>query len=126
MKIRPVSVKITDTANNTNLYFASYNWNTKQAWFVELDYKGADEKDKGSWGAYIAYRKLGNWAVIYPTYDAMLPQQKGWELGLDYVPMKNFMTTFKYFRGKSMAVGGPDASEDKNAQKFYTELNFYF
>ena len=36
------------------------------------------------------------------------------------------MTTFKYFRGKNMAVGGPDASEDKNAQKFYTELNFYF
>ena len=64
--------------------------------------------------------------MIYPTYDAMFPQQKGWELGLDYVPMKNFMTTFKYFRGKSMAVGGPDASEDKNAQKFYTELNFYF
>ena len=102
------------------------NWNTKQAWFVELNYKGADEKDKGSWGAYIAYRKLGNWAVIYPTYDAMLTQQKGWELGLDYVPMKNFMTTFKYFRGKNMAFGGPDDPEDKNAQKFYTELNFYF
>ena len=102
------------------------NWNTKQAWSVELGYKGADEKDKGSWGAYIAYRKLGSWAVIYPTYDAMSNQQKGWELGLDYVPMKNFMATFKYFRGKDMAFGGPDDPEDKNAQNFYTELNFYF
>ena len=107
-------------------YNELHNWNSKQAWSVELDYKGADEKDKGSWGAYIAYRKLGNWAVIMPTYDAMYARQKGWELGLDYVPMKNFMTTFKYFRGKNMAWGGANDPEDYNAQNFYTELNFYF
>lgn len=65
------------------------------------------ENDGGRWGAYVAYRKLGGWASIMPTYDAMTVNQKGWELGLDYVPMKNFMTTFKYFRGKDLAWAAP-------------------
>ena len=109
---------------NTTVDEANYGPNAKNAWFVELDYKGADESDKGSWGAYVAYRKLGDQAVLAPTYDAIDAGQKGWEIGLDYVPMKNFMATFKYFRGKDMR-GWHDV-DDQNAQKFYTELNFFF
>ena len=126
--------KITDTLALNG----SYAWNTavneganglgmkdtKHAWSVELDYKGADPEDKGSWGAFVAYRKLGLEAVWAPTYDAMGFGQKGWTVGFDYVPMKNFQATFKYFNGKDM-MGG-NGNSDEKATKFFTELNFFF
>ena len=97
---------------------------SKHAWSVELDYKGADPEDKGSWGAFVAYRKLGAAAVWAPTYDAIGSGQKGVELGFDIVPMKNFQATFKYFIGKDdiYKVNG----QDDDASKFFTELNFFF
>jgi hypothetical protein len=120
--------------NNFNLNGA-YAWNTsvnetvrgndtKHAWTVELDYKGADPEDAGSWGAFVAYRKLGNAAVLAPTYDAIGAGQKGVEMGFDIVPMKNFQATFKYFTGKDM--NGGNGVSDNNANKFFTELNFFF
>jgi hypothetical protein len=97
------------------LLHGAYAWNTaaaedgsygtmnvKRAWSVELDYKGADPAKPGSWGAFIAYRRLGSEAVWAPTYDAILLGQKGVELGIDYVPMKNFQASVKYFIGKDM------------------------
>ncbi len=96
---------------------------TRDAWYVQLDYKGADPEDKGSWGAYAAYRQLGWTAVIAPTYDAMGANQKGVELGLSFVPMKNFQANFQYFMGKDMLV--PNGA-DSDASTFFTELNFYF
>jgi hypothetical protein len=115
----------------------AYAWNTavnegfndelrgsKHAWSVELDYKGADPADKGSWGAYVAYRKLGALAAPAPTYDAIGNGQKGWELGFDYVPMKNFQASFKYFNGKDLV--GDNGLYDQKATKFFTELNFFF
>ncbi|MCR5029892.1 MAG: S-layer homology domain-containing protein [Selenomonadaceae bacterium] len=121
--------KITDTLALNG----SYSWNTatnesalgvkdlKHAWSVELDYKGADPEDKGSWGAWVAYRKLGYEAVWAPTYDATKAGQKGWSIGFDYVPMKNFQATFKYFNGKDMIV-----NPNEKATRFFTELNFFF
>ena len=102
-----------------------FNWlrDTKHAWSVELDYKGADPEDAGSWGAFVAYRKLGAEAVWAPTYDAIVSGQKGWEFCLDFVPMKNFQTTFKYFIGKDMNGGG---NPDNTANTFFTEVNFFF
>ena len=130
--------KMTDTLSLNG----AYAWNTtvnesavdaegeesyhgsKHAWSVELDYKGADPADKGSWGAFVAYRKLGSLAVLAPTYDAIGGGQKGWELGFDYVPMKNFQATFKYFVGKD--IKSDLATGDQSARKFFTELNFFF
>ncbi len=120
--------------NNFNLNGA-YAWNTstdesvvgddtKRAWTVELDYKGADPEDAGSWGAFVAYRKLGGQAVLAPTYDAIAAGQKGVEMGFDIVPMKNFQATFKYFTGKDM--NGGNGISDNNANLFFTELNFFF
>ncbi len=111
----------------------AYSWNTavdeavagngtKKAWSVQLDYKGADPEEVWSWGAFVAYRKLGNYAVLAPTYDAHGTDQKGWEIGVDVVPMKNFMATVKYFHGKDMNVGAGDT----NHKKLFTELNFFF
>ena len=88
-----------------------------------MDYKGADPADKGSWGAYAAYRQLGRAAAIAPTYDAMKANEKGVELGLSFVPMKNFQANFQYFMGKNIVFGD---NEDSDASRFFTELNFYF
>ena len=90
----------------------------KRAYSVELDYTGADAADKGSFGIFAAYRHLGYTAVWLPTYDAIADGQKGWEFGVDYVPMKNVMATVKYFRGKDIYAD--------TASKLFTEINFFF
>ncbi len=121
--------------NNFNLNGA-YAWNTsakdndvtghdsKHAWSVELDYKGADPEDKGSWGAFVAYRSLGREAVWAPTYDAIAAGQKGVEMGFEIIPMKNFSAAFKYFIGKDKINAA--AGQDDDANTFFTELNFFF
>ncbi len=100
---------------------------SKRAWSIELNYKGANPADKGSWGAFVAYRQLGHYAVIAPTYDAMGPGNKGVEMGVDYVFDKNIMGTVKYFFGKVMSddyeVG---AAPNESAYCFFGELNFFF
>ena len=100
---------------------------SKRAWSIELDYKGADPSDKGSWGAFLAYRQLGSYAVIAPTYDAMMAGHKGVELGVDYVFTKNVMGTFKYFFGKIMQDEYDiDDVMQASAYTIYGELNFFF
>ena len=120
---------------NFNLNGA-YAWNTssvdndetgdgsKRAWTIELDYKGADPEDAGSWGAFVAYRNLGQEAVWAPTYDAIAPGQKGVEMGFEIIPMKNFSAAFKYFIGKDKLYRTNGA--DDKASTFFTELNFFF
>uniref|UniRef100_UPI0025D095B9 S-layer homology domain-containing protein n=1 Tax=Selenomonas sp. F0473 TaxID=999423 RepID=UPI0025D095B9 len=85
--------------------------NFKNAYTVEYDYKGAKASDQGSWGAYVAYRKLGAFAAIAPTTDGAGYNQKGIEVGFDYVPLKNVVLKAKYFNGKDMYV--PAGSDDK-------------
>ena len=98
----------------------------KRAWSIEFDYKGANPADKGSWGAFVAYRDLGSWAVITPTYDAMQAGWKGVELGVDYVFAKNIMGTVKYFFGKNVEDDIGDEAPQSSAYKLFTELNFFF
>ena len=102
---------------------------SKRAWSIELDYKGADPADKGSWGAFIAYRQLGSYAVLAPTYDAMGAGNKGVELGVDYVFAKNVMGTLKYFFGKeTQDEYDPDPGDppQSSAYTIFGELNFFF
>lgn len=100
---------------------------SKRAWTVELDYKKANPTDKGSWGAFLAYRKLGHYAVIAPTYDAAGPGYKGVEFGADYVFEKNIMGTLKCFLGKEFQDEAD--SNDAMLSSAYTifgELNYFF
>ena len=102
---------------------------SKRAWSIELDYKGADPADKGSWGAFIAYRHLGQYAVFMPTYDAMGPGCKGMEMGVDYVFTKNVMGTLKYFFGKEFQdENDPDPGDppQSTSNMLFGELNFFF
>ena len=78
---------------------------SKDAYSVQVNYKGANAADKGSWGAYVAYRSLSPIAAMQATYDhkngvAGFRSLKGWEIGADYAWAKNIVSTFKYFNGK--------------------------
>ena len=88
--------RATDWKVNDDSHKDSYN--------VQLSYKGADAADKGSWGAYVAYRKLSPLAAFGATYDHKAGSDgfsslKGWEFGADYAFAKNIVATAKFFTG---------------------------
>ena len=104
---------------------------SKRSWSIELDYKKANPADKGSWGAFVAYRHLGHYSSIAPTYDAIYNGRRGWELGVDYVFFKNVMGTVKFFRGQKMPDddngNNPGVRDEmENDSVFLAELNFFF
>ncbi len=104
---------------------AEYAKNTKadnfdNAYSFEYDYKGAENANKGTWGAYIAYRKLGQYAAPWSTYgDGVDGGQKGVELGVSWIPFKNILAVAKYFDGKDIAA-------DKDASKLFGRFDFFF
>lgn len=92
----------------------------KKSYQVTYAYKGADQADKGSWGAYLSYRYLGG-ASVAATTDGAQFGTKGIEVGADYTPLKNVVLTGKYFNGKKLDSG----SNDK-VQKLYGTVEFFF
>lgn len=109
----------------------SQNWNndvSDNAYSVELDYKGANAADPGSWGAYVAYRQLAPFATVSYTYDfgkgnLGFATLKGWEIGADYTFAKNIIATAKYFKGKDQNVA---AGKDDKATGVFTRVDFLF
>ena len=78
---------------------------SKAAYSFQLNYKGANAADKGSWGAYVAYRSLSPIAAMQATYEYKkgvdgYKSLKGWEIGADYAWAKNIVSSFKYFNGR--------------------------
>lgn len=91
-----------------------------QAWTAELQYKGANPADAGSWGMYAGYRQIEAYASIAPTYDDIIGAgYKGAVVGASYVPAENILTTIQYFDGEE-TVSGQDAS------KFFANVDFFF
>ena len=91
-----------------------------QAWTAELQYKGADVADAGSWGAYAGYRQIEKAASIAPTYDDIIGAgYKGAVVGAMYVPAENILATIEYFDGEE-TISGQDAS------KFFANVDFFF
>lgn len=100
----------------------------KDAYSIELDYKGANAADPGSWGAYVAYRQLAPFATIAYTYDFGngdygFATLKGWEVGANYTFTKNIVATAKYFNGKDT---GADRGADDKATGVFTRVDFLF
>ena len=89
-----------------------------KAYNAQLTYKGAD-KTPGSWGAYIAYRYVGNNVAFMPTYDIMPFNKKGIDLSLQWSPLKNTLTQINYFRGKRL-------STDKKAETLFARVSWFF
>ena len=88
---------------------------------IQLSYKGSDIANKGTWGAYAAYRYLGNNTLILPTYDTAHSHlnEKGWEVGASYVPFTNVYTAVEYFDGKDLAT-------DRDAKTLFGRVSFFF
>ena len=94
----------------------------KSTWAVQLNYKGAKKEKRGSWGAFVAYRHLGDWATIHPTAKengAMTGGEQGFEIGVHYTFDKNILGKVQYFNGKELA-------SDNKVNAVWTELGFYF
>lgn len=91
-----------------------------QAWTAELQYKGANAADAGSWGMYAGYRQIETFASIAPTYDDIIGAgYKGAVVGAMYVPAENILATIEYFDGEE-TISGQDAS------KFFANVDFFF
>ena len=112
---------------NWNL-FGAYAKNEKADDFgtahnIQLFYKGAQKANKGTWGAYAAYRYMGENVAFAPTYETFLSagvnNVKGWELGAEYVPFTNVTTAAYYFNGKQLA-------SDNDAELLFGRVNFWF
>ena len=104
-----VGYAFSDTVKATVDYAQGNSWKndefSKSAYSIQLNYKGANAAQKGSWGAYVAYRQLSPIAAFQTTYDLKKGVDgwnslKGWELGADYAWAKNIVSTLKFFTGK--------------------------
>ena len=111
--------------HNWNL-FGAFAQNTEAdnydtAHNIQLSYKGSDIANKGTWGAYAAYRYLGNNTLVLPTYDTAHSHlnEKGWEVGASYVPFTNVYTAVEYFDGKDLAT-------DRDAKTLFGRVSFFF
>ena len=91
----------------------------KNAYNMQVNYKGAQAENKGTWGAWVAYRYLGQNAALFSTYDATEAGYKGWELGANYTPFKNIVTTFRYGNEKNLAT-------DQKGTVLFGRVNFFF
>ena len=91
----------------------------KKAGSVSLWYKGAKKTDAGSWGMFLGYHHLGKFVAFDPTNNAIDLDQKGWEVGVHYAPLKNVFGMVEYFKGK-------DITKDQNASKLFVRLDYNF
>ena len=76
---------------------------------VEFDYKGSQAANQGTWGAYAAYRHVGQNTSFSTTYDDMWENMKGYAVGASYVPFKNIIAYASYTAGKTL-----DTDKDAN------------
>ncbi|WP_432748508.1 S-layer homology domain-containing protein [Pectinatus frisingensis] len=95
-----------------------------KAYDITLAYKGADSAKAGTWGLYTAYRYLGQFATIAPTYDAAQRGYKGWEVGGQWTVAQNILTSLRYFKGKDLA--NDYAGQDADFNRIYGSVEFFF
>ncbi len=101
-----------------------YAWNKnadiqKKAGRLEVDYKGAQKENKATWGAWLAYSHLGRNAMIANPWDATKSGEKGWELGANFTPFKNIVTTVRYGKDKKITGG-------QKVDRFFGRVEFFF
>ena len=101
---------------------SKYASTQRRAYFAELGYKGAEMENPGSFGFFVAYRKLGHMAVIEPTYDISLIGLKGIHIGGEYVLAKNLSAQLQYFVGERVSP----RYQGKNTHKVYTKVEWDF
>lgn len=90
------------------------------AYTAQLSYKGSNKK-KNSWGAWAAYRYVGDNVALAPTYDTYTKtnNKKGVELGINWSPLDNTLTSFQYFNGKRLDT-------DKDTDVLFARASWFF
>ena len=89
---------------------------------TEIDYKGAQAENAGSYGLWLAYRHFGKNAFIASPWDVINVDnngEKGWEIGGNYAMFKNTIITLRYGQGKDLAT-------DKDVSNLFGRVNFLF
>ena len=99
---------------------------TKRAFNIQLNYKKANPEDAGSYGIFAAYRQLGHYAVIAPTYDIVPHGMRGLEIGVEYVPIRNILGALRFFTGKEMPDETGAGEMQESAKGFLGEVRCYF
>ena len=110
-----------DKTNALNGFYAN---NTSaddfdKAWSAQYSYKGAEAENKGTWGAWAAYRYLGQNTDLFSTFDVIRAGQKGWEVGTNYAPFKNVVATLRYGNGK-------DLLNDHDIENLFGRVEVFF
>ena len=94
----------------------------KKAGSVELDYKGSQLQNAGTYGVWVAYRHFGRNAFVSSPWDVINLDrngEKGWELGGNFVPFKNTIVTLRYGNGEYLDNG-------KDVENLFGRVNFLF
>ena len=94
--------------------------NLKKSYQIAYQYKGAEPMDKGSWGAYAAYRYLGAPSVA-ATEDGAMFGSKGIEVGTNYTLFQNVVLSAKYFNGKTI-----EHQNNDKVSKLFGRVEFMF
>lgn len=98
----------------------------RDAYNIQIDYKGPDLQKKGSFGLVLTYRQLSPFVNLGATYNigagrAGLTSLKGWEIGGFYVPEKNIMASLRYFKGRDTMEAG-----DNKVSAVWGRFEFFF
>ena len=103
----------------------------KNSYAFQLNYKGATASKPNSWGAYVAWRSIGQTSSTgWTQYSLNGPQytgSRGFEIGASWAPMKNLVGKLSWFTGKDiklMTDTNLDGQEKVNT--IFTEWSFIF
>ena len=107
-------------------YSKDFQWGNMpdKSYQIAYEYKGADPEDRGSWGAYVAYRQIAG-ASVEPTTDGAMGGTRGVEIGADYTLLPNVVLSAKYFRGKDLYARYLGSDKDK-VSKLFGRVEFFF
>jgi hypothetical protein len=96
-----------------------YDSDEEKSYTAQLTYKGAKQSAPGSFGTWVAYRQIGKFASMHPTYDGPAAGEKGVEFGAQYMLDKNIMLYGNYFNGEQISGG-------KDVEKVFGRVQFSF
>lgn len=116
--------KIVKNLSLTGDYIQSNADENNKAQEALLEYKGTDLNDKGSFGMYARYFKIGsNAGNPDDLWGSRQNGSKGWMVGFKYVPVKNVEWHTMYSQQKMKYAEGANAFDRK---LFRTEVDFHF
>lgn len=126
--------QLTPTLNVKGVYLKSNADQDDKGYVAELNYKGANVKNPGSFGMWAAYRNQDASTILSSTYDydqltgkdkdvTTYHGAKGYEVGFKYVPMKNALWTTSY---TDLESTDSELATKKDGKYIRTQVEFFF